>query len=289
VQAASASADAAASTETEVFGQRGQWRLRESLKRRRATPSSTDALAATYPPVTSQTSSSLTPAPITAHRCTSCDKPGHANNEDPRCVFYRRNRGQIDWAPNHPDSQLGNTVPHISETQIRISCNGVEQTEAHREPYWYRNQVIDIEVDGHTYRLGNASGDECNCLIDTLRQKLPGIICNISWVRQELENIHRGKDTQIIPGDYLPLDFWDDIVDLLISNNAVTQVQRESRAHRFRVVCVELTWIGHGEVFPRGASSSERTSLIIARVNQNHFVPLIRVHDRQATSRRRDP
>jgi hypothetical protein len=180
-------------------------------------------------------------------------------------------------------------VPHISETQIRISCNGVEQTEAHREPYWYRNQVIEIEVDGHTYRLGKASGDGCNCLIDSLRQKLPGIICNIPWVRQELENIHRGKDTQIIPGDYLPLDFWDDIVDLLISNNAVTQVQRESRAHRFRVVCVELTWIGHGEVFPRGASSSERTSLIIARVNQNHFVPLIRVHDRQATSRRQDP
>ena len=250
MQAASASADAAASTETEVFGQRGQWRLRESLKRRRATPPSTDPQAATYSPVTSQTSSSLTPAHITAHRCTSCDKPGHANNEDPSCVFYRRNRGQIDWAPNHPDSTLGNTVPHISETQIRISCNGVEQTEAHREPYWYRSQVIEIEVDGHTYRLGKASGDGCNCLIDTLRQKLQGIICNVSHVRQELENRHRGKATQISPGAYLPLDFWDDIVDLLISNNAVTQGVRESRAHRFRVVCVDLTWIGMVKYFP---------------------------------------
>ena len=227
MQAASASANAAASTGTEVFGQRGQWRLRESLNRGRTTPASTDPQAATYSPVTSQTSSSLTPAYVTAHRCTSCDKPGHANNEDRRCIFYRRNRGQIAWAPNHPDSTLGNTVPHISETQIRISCNGVEQTEDHREPYWYRNQVIEIEVDGHAYRLGEASGDGCNCLIDTLRQKLQGIICNISWVRQELENHHRGKDTQIIPGDYLPLDFWDDIVDLLISHNAVTQVHRE--------------------------------------------------------------
>ena len=180
-------------------------------------------------------------------------------------------------------------MPHISETQIRISCNGVEQTEDPREPYWYRNQVIEIEVDGHAYRLGEASGDGCNCLIDTLRQKLQGIICNISWVRQELENHHRGKDTEIIPGDYLELDFWDDIVDLLISNNAVTQVHRESRAHRFRVVCVDLTWIGNGEVFPRGASSRERTSLVIARVNQNHFVPLIRVHDRHTTRRRQEP
>jgi len=219
-------------------------------------------------------------------RCTSCDKPGHANNEDRQCEFYGRARGQIEWALNHPDSGLGNTVPHISETQIRVSSNGVEQTEAHREPFWYENQVLEIEVAGHAYRLGSASGDGCNCLIDTLRQKLPGIICNVSQVRQELENRHRGKATQISPGAYLSLDFWEDIVDLLKYNNAVTQAVRESWAHRFRVVCVDLAWIGHGEVFPHGARSSDRTSLVIARVNQNHFVPLVRLHDRPSTRRR---
>jgi hypothetical protein len=140
-------------------------------------------------------------------------------------------------------------VPHISETRIRISSNGVEQTEAHREPFWYQSQVLEIEVDGHACHLGSASGAGYNCLIDTLRQQLPGIICNVSHVRQELENRHRGKATQISPGAYLPLDFWDDIVDLLKYHNAVTQPVRESWAHRFRVVCVDLTWIGHGEVF----------------------------------------
>ena len=149
--------------------------------------------------------------------------------------------------------------------------------------------MLEIEVDGHAYHLGTASGAGNNCLIDTLRQKLPGIICNVSNVRQELENRHRGKATQISPGAYLSLDYWEDIVDLLKYNNAVTQAVRESWARRFRVVCVDLTWVGNGEVFPRGASSRERTSLVIARVNQNHFVPLIRVHDRHTTRRRQEP
>ena len=108
-------------------------------------------------------------------------------------------------------------------------------------------------------------------------------------MRQELENRHRGLATQIQPGAYLPLDFWDDIVDLLKYHNAVTQPVLESWAHRFRVACVDLTWIGHGEVFPRGASSSDRTSLLIARVNQNHFVPLIRLHDRHSRRQRPEP
>jgi hypothetical protein len=107
-------------------------------------------------------------------RCTSCDRPGHANNEDRQCAFYGRARGQMARAPNHPDSGLGDTVPHISETRIRIPANGVEQTEAHRQPFWYQSQVLEIEVDGHAYHLGSASRAGYNCLIDTLRQRLPG-------------------------------------------------------------------------------------------------------------------
>lgn len=101
--------------------------------------------------------------------------------------------------------------------------------------------MLEVEVDGQAYHLGSASGAGCNGLIDTLRQKLPGIICKVSNVRQELENRHRGLATQIQPCAYLPLDFWDDIVDLLKLHNAVTQPVRESWAHRFRFVCVDLT------------------------------------------------
>ena len=93
-----------------------------------------------------------------------------------------------------------------------------------------------------------------NCLIDNFRQTIPGIICRVSNVRDELENRHRGLPTQIQRGACLMLDFVDDIVDLLGHHNAVMQPVRKGGAHQFRVVCVcvcvDLACIGHGEVFP---------------------------------------
>ena len=138
--------------------------------------------------------------------------------------------------------------------------------------------MLDIVIDGQSYQLGSASGDGCNCLIDTLRQKLPGVICSVPGVRAALEERHRNLPTRIAPRAYLPLDFWDEIVDLCGFYNGV-QAIRTSWAHRFRIVCVDLTWIGHGEVFPRGSRPGpERSTLTIARVNENHFVPLFRAH-----------
>ena len=142
----------------------------------------------------------------------------------------------------------------------------------------YEGKVLDIVIDGQSYQLGSASGAGCNCLIDTLRQKLPGVICSVSGVRAALEERHRSLPTRIDPGTYLPLDFWDEIVDLCGFHNRVRAI-RTSWAHRFRIVLVDLTWIGHGEVFPRGSRPGlERSTLTIARVNQNHFVPLFRAH-----------
>ena len=138
--------------------------------------------------------------------------------------------------------------------------------------------MLDIVIDGQSYQLGSASGDGYNCLIDTLRQKLPGVICSVSGVRAALEERHRNLPTRIAPRAYLPLDFWDEIVDLCGFYNEVKAI-RTSWAHRFRIVCVDVTWIGHGEVFPRGSRPGpERSHLTIARVNENHFVPLFRAH-----------
>lgn len=50
------------------------------------------------------------------------------------------------------------------------------------------------------------------------------------------------------------------------------------------MVCVDRTWLGNCEVFPRGARAADRSSLYIARVNQYHVVPLMRAReDAQAT------
>ena len=59
MQASSASADAAASQGTEVFGARGQWRLRETLKRRRSSPNTAGPHATASPSIGSQTLSTL--------------------------------------------------------------------------------------------------------------------------------------------------------------------------------------------------------------------------------------
>ena len=37
-----------------------------------------------------------------------------------------------------------------------------------------------------------------------------------------------------------------------------------------------MCWIGHGEILPRDVPANARQTLHIARVNQNHFVPLRR-------------
>jgi hypothetical protein len=39
-------------------------------------------------------------------------------------------------------SGLGDTVPHMSETHIGISANGVEQSSARRRPFWYPAVVV---------------------------------------------------------------------------------------------------------------------------------------------------
>ena len=82
---------------------------------------------------------------------------------------------------------------------IRISADGVEQTAARRNPFWYRGLRLDITLDGQNVYLGHASGDGCICLIDMLRQEIPGVICSVSKVRSELERRHRGQPTEIVP------------------------------------------------------------------------------------------
>ena len=72
-------------------------------------------------------------------------------------------------------------------------------------------------------------------------------------------------------------------------NHAGRAVKAKRLVHRFRVVCVDVAWIGSGDVFFRGAASDACTTLAIARVNQNHFVPLRRLHGHDARWRRPEP
>ena len=102
---------------------------------------------------------------------------------------------------------------------------------------------------------------------------------NVSFVRTELERRHAGRRTAIVPRDYLELaTYWADIIDIIGLHNE--QGRFPNWSSRFRICCVDMCWIGNGEVLPRGVPQGDRQTLYIARVHQNHFVPLLRSRKR---------
>eukprot|EP00973_Karenia_brevis_P093281 12416595-Karenia_brevis.AAC.1 len=85
------------------------------------------------------------------------------------------------------DARLGDTVPHIQQTAIKIYCNGQEMDLKIKPGRWrraYKN--AERSVEGKRYTQGYASGDGCNRLIDTLCQTL-NIFSNVDPVRRELD------------------------------------------------------------------------------------------------------
>lgn len=107
--------------------------------------------------------------------------------------------------PN-PDAGLGDNVPHMRQTRIEILKDGVSlETGMQLGALWWNGHSIVVRIEGREYSMGAASGDGCNCLIDTFRQCMH-LICNVSLIRGLLERQHAGTNTHILPGDYLQLD-----------------------------------------------------------------------------------
>ena len=120
-------------------------------------------------------------------------------------------------------------------------------------------------LDGVRFSLGTASGNRNNCLIDTLRQKLD-LVCSTAYVREKLQEAFPGPGPSHVTEDnFLTLEFHaTEIIRLL--GEAVGQ---RLRPQSFRIVCVDLEYMGHGDVVGEGP-----VMLHIARENGNHFVPL---------------
>ena len=57
-------------------------------------------------------------------RCRNCDQEGHASNADRFCPYFRRD------PECHRDAELGDCVPHMSQLEIRVFADGVEQVAA---------------------------------------------------------------------------------------------------------------------------------------------------------------
>ena len=119
-----------------------------------------------------------------------------------------------------------------------------------------------VRINGVLFEQGTATGVDCNCLIDTLRQCLNiSDISIVDSVRNHLETtfcVKCGPD-RVRRGDYLQLDFHWQIVIMLLGANP----------ELYKIICADWVHKGNGEVV--GTGSDE---LYIARVDENHFVPL---------------
>ena len=84
-------------------------------------------------------------------------------------------------------------------------------------------------------------------------------------------------------GDYLDSSrYWEDIVDFLeVADDAGGAIRRASA--RYETVCVDMTWVENGDKLPPAVDRSQREQLYMARVNENHFVPLIPLDGRRSS------
>ena len=110
------------------------------------------------------------------HGCHSCGRRGcwHTNL---LCFFFQRNREA------HRDALMGDSAPHMRETHITCTADGTQMEGRLHINWWSRYHHVQFLVnDAQPFTMGRASGEECNCLIDTLRQQLH-LECDIRAVR----------------------------------------------------------------------------------------------------------
>ena len=134
-------------------------------------------------------------------------------------------------------------------------------------------------MHGKRFRQGFASGQGCNCLVDTLRFKLC-LDVSLAAVRADLRKLFPffGSCAHVIAGNYLTLtDHWIAVVDLLFKYDQSGKLKLTHE--QLEIVCVDLAYLYNGEVAGTGG-----TTLHIGRIGTNHFIPL---HQCFLTFRRR--
>ena len=180
-------------------------------------------------------------------------------------------------------------VPHINQANIAV----YHQKERISDPRSLPDLSVgggnvEVVINGNVFSLGSASGDDCNCLINTLRQQLR-LIANEKEVRHELNKRHRSGVGQVIPGDFLELEHhWADVIDLLFLFNESGCMPQLPDGRMwstdYKIIAVDMRHLGNGDVVGVG-----NVTIYIARINGNHFVPLHPVVASSESSTRTPP
>ena len=214
--------------------------------------------------------------------CSACDKVCHQSSADPLCQFYGQGRGSLNWIVSEQDSQ--DTRMFQQELQGRLQ----HRTEFH----WERigrdgngNRVV--EIDGFYFSLGQASGENCNCFIHSLRQVL-NVDVSVLAIRQDLmqefptrcgplcsasgpPDCSRGC-LKVYADSYLCTDHWQSVLRLLGVHSVSGPVVFDSSLFCIRVI--DLTWSDNGVVL---GDPTAPQLLTLALENGNHFIPAFRL------------
>ena len=197
----------------------------------------------------------------------------HATNADPRCTFFRRLRGHVEWtvdAQQLLDTQAGTggSVPHLSQMPWRF-CD------------YARSQLL---VDGVLYKKGYgypgdpALGESNNCLIDSLRQALGDVECDRMLVRRDLQvefgtaNANNPR-RNVTDDSYLDVEcHWQAILRSLFRHNTSGRPV-ECDPNDYCVVALYGDREGNGIVLGNVHASHR---LVIINWGDRHFDPCLR-------------
>lgn len=203
--------------------------------------------------------------------CMSCDKTCHANNQDPRCAFFQRDRG-VEWEASQEDlrdtlSGTAGALPH----RTQVSWDWIEFKKT-------------LRVDGEVYTVGlgfpgnSWQGEWNNCLIDSLRQCLGNLECDRRLVRQDL--IARFGDVpdtdqrlKVSERSFLDIEnHWREILCSLFRHNRSGK-STKCDPNEYCILALYSSQTGrHGTVV---GSSAAKYRLVIINWDDVHFDPCL--------------
>ena len=195
--------------------------------------------------------------------CHRCDEIGCC---DANCKHFKNER------PN---------VAEAGDGSGRAAADIFERTpvQIHRDA---GNQNVVVEFDNRSFIKGFASGDGCNCLIETLLACLNDndlrCIADVPWIRQELRRRFRQGENRVTEGNYLDLrNHWTTIIDLIGISARRNECDPTNQIHarNFNVTAVleeQRIVVERDGVGP--------VNLFVLNEDIRHFVPLLRNRQR---------
>ena len=176
-------------------------------------------------------------------------------------------RGHVAWSADAQqllDTQAGTAgmLPHMSQL-----------------PWEFSNQArTQLCVDGAHYRKGYGDpGGSNNCLIDSLRQCVPGLACDVQAVRRDLQaefgdSFGHDPRRRVTGDSYLDVDIhWQAILRSLLLHNT-SGLPRLFEVDNYCVVALFGNRPGHGVVL---GNASATYRLVVVNWGDVHFDPCL--------------